>query len=108
MTFNFFSKAGFILTAALISVSTASLQAQTPDLFLKQDPSTGNWLRVQKSPSHVVSILGPAAAPAASSMSASLFASFNPYQALPVGSWPEAVAIGDVNNDGFNDVVRIP
>jgi hypothetical protein len=30
---------------------------------------------------------------------------FQPYQAIPVGSWPEAVAIGDVNGDGRNDVV---
>jgi len=30
---------------------------------------------------------------------------FLPYQAIPVGSWPEAVAIGDVNSDGRNDVV---
>ena len=28
-----------------------------------------------------------------------------PYQATPVGSWPEAVAIGDVTGDGRNDVV---
>jgi hypothetical protein len=28
-----------------------------------------------------------------------------PYQAYPVGSWPEAVAIGDVTGDGRNDVV---
>jgi len=31
--------------------------------------------------------------------------SFAPYVAIPTGSWPEAVAIGDVNNDGRNDVV---
>lgn len=30
---------------------------------------------------------------------------FAPYQAISVGSWPEAVAIGDVNNDGRNDVI---
>jgi len=30
---------------------------------------------------------------------------FGPYMAYPVGSWPEAVAIGDLNNDGRNDVV---
>ena len=30
---------------------------------------------------------------------------FQAYQATPVGSWPEAVAIGDVNGDGRNDVV---
>ena len=34
--------------------------------------------------------------------SAALFA---PYAAFSTGSWPEAVAIGDVNNDGRNDVV---
>jgi hypothetical protein len=30
---------------------------------------------------------------------------FEPYVIHPVGSWPEAVAIGDVNGDGRNDVV---
>ena len=30
---------------------------------------------------------------------------FQTYQASPVGSWPEAVAIGDVTGDGRNDVV---
>ncbi len=30
---------------------------------------------------------------------------FQPYQAFPVGSWPEAVAIGDVTGDGRPDVV---
>jgi len=30
---------------------------------------------------------------------------FEPYTAFPTGSWPEAVAIGDVNGDGRNDVV---
>jgi hypothetical protein len=30
---------------------------------------------------------------------------FQPYQAYPVGSWPEAVAIGDVTGDGRKDVV---
>jgi FG-GAP-like repeat/Fibronectin type III domain len=30
---------------------------------------------------------------------------FQPYQAYPVGSWPDAVAVGDVTGDGRNDVV---
>ncbi len=30
---------------------------------------------------------------------------FKPYTAFSTGSWPEAVAIGDVTNDGRNDVV---
>jgi FG-GAP-like repeat len=30
---------------------------------------------------------------------------FQPYQAFDVGSWPEAVAIGDVTGDGRSDVV---
>lgn len=32
---------------------------------------------------------------------------FNPYIAVPTGSWPEAVAIGDVTGDGKNDVVLV-
>lgn len=30
---------------------------------------------------------------------------FLSYTAIPTGSWPEAIAIGDVNNDGRNDIV---
>jgi hypothetical protein len=30
---------------------------------------------------------------------------FKPYVTYPTGSWPESVAIGDVNGDGRNDVV---
>ena len=30
---------------------------------------------------------------------------FTTYQTCAVGSWPEAVAIGDVNNDGNNEVL---
>ena len=30
---------------------------------------------------------------------------FEPYAAFDVGSWPEAVAVGDVNHDGRADVV---
>lgn len=32
---------------------------------------------------------------------------FSAYTAIPTGSWPEAVAIGDVNGDGRNDVVLV-
>ena len=31
--------------------------------------------------------------------------SFRPYQAYPTGSWPIAVAIGDVTSDGRGDVL---
>ena len=40
-----------------------------------------------------------------SSPSQTLSTAFAPYAAFPVASWPEAVAIGDLNNDGRNDVV---
>jgi len=32
---------------------------------------------------------------------------FLPYVTYPVGSWPEAVAIGDLDGDGRNDVVMV-
>ena len=31
-----------------------------------------------------------------------------PYETFPAGSAPEAVAIGEVNNEGKNDVARLP
>ena len=31
--------------------------------------------------------------------------SFAPYQIIPTGSFPQVVAVGDLNNDGLNDVV---
>ncbi|OYU79096.1 MAG: hypothetical protein CFE23_15670 [Flavobacterium sp. BFFFF1] len=31
--------------------------------------------------------------------------SFSPFIEIPTGSWPEVVCIGDVNNDGRNDIV---
>jgi hypothetical protein len=43
-----------------------------------------------------------AALVAASSTSA---ISFQPYQAYSTGSWPIAVAIGDVTSDGRNDIL---
>lgn len=46
--------------------------------------------------------LGLVAAFAAPSHAGGLF---QPYVSTPTGSWPEAVAIGDVNGDGLNDVV---
>ncbi|MGR9053515.1 MAG: PKD domain-containing protein [Gammaproteobacteria bacterium] len=32
---------------------------------------------------------------------------FEPYTAIATGSWPEAVAIGDINGDGLNDIALI-
>lgn len=32
---------------------------------------------------------------------------FEPYYVIETGSWPEAVAIGDVNSDGLADVVLV-
>ena len=32
---------------------------------------------------------------------------FDPYSATPTGSWPEAVAIGDLNGDGLADVALV-
>jgi hypothetical protein len=48
----------------------------------------------------LVLVLVLAAVPAAAAD-----ANFQPYEAYWVGSWPDAVAIGDVTGDGRNDVV---
>jgi hypothetical protein len=49
---------------------------------------------------------GPVSAPgSATAVGTAPGSLFQPYQSTRVGSWPDAVAIGDVNGDGRNDVV---
>jgi hypothetical protein len=70
--------------------------------YLKKESSS--WVTVKKRPG-VLWIYGETFSPVREEMSFQNSGLFQHYQAYPVGSWPEAVAIGDVNNDGRNDVV---
>jgi len=83
------------------------------DEYLKRTGET--WQRVQRTADGRLRLI-VGSAPAASELAglSSLASSaptngslFQPYVAIPTGSWPEAVAIGDVNGDGLNDVVMV-
>jgi hypothetical protein len=68
------------------------------------------WLEVRKG-TRGLEVLGPRSVPPAARASygapATASGLFEPYVVYPTGSWPEAVAIGDVTGDGVNDVVMV-
>jgi hypothetical protein len=67
--------------------------------------SGDTWLEVPRGPDGV-EVIGTAKTPPLRAPRASgLFDAF--VDSYPTGSWPEAVAIGDVNGDGLNDVVLV-
>jgi ELWxxDGT repeat protein len=79
-------------------------------VYLKQDG--GNWFEVRKAPAGLEkrAAAAPRAATAAglgAVTSAAGSGLFEPYTAIQTGSWPEAVAIGDVTGDGRNDVAMV-
>ena len=72
------------------------------------------WQRVRRLQGGQIRVLGETTLASPGGAGSSLLAPsvaasggglFQPYVAIPTGSWPEAVAIGDVNGDGLNDVV---
>jgi hypothetical protein len=74
--------------------------------YLKRDGAS--WYEVRRGPAG----LGrrPSLAPvsdAAVRLGAATSGLFEPYVAYPTGSWPEAVAIGDVTGDRLSDVVLV-
>lgn len=92
----------------LLSASYAYPQEKisSRDTYLKLDK--GNWVEVYKPEGGKLTILNPKAEPPKQeSLAYSNLTDFNPYIAIHTGSWPEAVAIGDVNNDQRNDVVLV-
>jgi hypothetical protein len=70
--------------------------------YLKRNGN--DWVEVRKGPEGVtaVSSASPPVFRESRQVDSGLFGRF---QAFPVGSWPEAVAVGDVNRDGRNDVI---
>jgi uncharacterized repeat protein (TIGR01451 family) len=77
--------------------------------YLRQDG--GRWVEVRRDArGRIVSPPRPAAAPADRRLQSNAFgtlSAFAPYVSVPTGSWPEAVAIGDLNGDGRNDVALV-
>ena len=78
--------------------------------YLKQDG--GKWFEVRKGPAGLEQRLS--AAPRAAAVAAPVpqvagppSGLFEPYTTIATGSWPEAVAIGDVTGDGRNDVALV-
>ena len=82
-------------------------------VFLKRTGET--WNRLQRTHDAPLFVIGETAPPESEFAGMSSLAPvapvseglFQPYVAIPTGSWPEAVAIGDVNGDGLNDVVMV-
>ncbi len=78
---------------------------ESTEVYLKKDG--GTWVEVRKNPDGL-SVKEAANPPSAARISMDTTSGsdiFETYVAYPTGSWPEATAIGDVNNDGKNDVV---
>jgi len=71
--------------------------------YLRQDGD--KWLQTSSENGAKSNVITTAFEPKSMTTSAVNSGIFTPYKAFPVGSWPEAVAIGDVNGDGLNDVV---
>ncbi len=92
----------FVMVSRAAHSEGAVKDDQKNPRYLKKDGS--EWVTVTKEHG-VLKIHGGAFGPDTGEMAFENSGLFLPYQAYPVGSWPEAVAIGDVNNDGRNDVV---
>ncbi len=111
---SIFAPAVLLLLATVPGFAQAPSSVRKPDgrAYLKQDG--GKWFEVRKGPAGLEQ--RPSAAPRAAaaatpaaltSLSGGPSGLFEPYTAIATGSWPEAVAIGDVTGDGRNDVVLV-
>jgi ELWxxDGT repeat protein len=101
-----------LLLAAVPGFAQAPSSVRKPDgrAYLKQDG--GTWFEVRRGPAGLERRLSAAPQTAAAAAPAPFAAGapsglFEPYTAIATGSWPEAVAIGDVTGDGRNDVVLV-
>jgi hypothetical protein len=126
-TGNFFSVLLLAVTCSIISSEAQSIPQESQSTFYRQVGKT--WLLLQKSPGGSLTLIDSNAPPPVSlkiesdavstadrklrsvSSSVSMMATeemtdyYPLYETYPVGSWPEAVVIGDLNMDGRNDVV---
>jgi hypothetical protein len=101
-----------VFLAAVSSAAAAEPSRVTGDgriddpIYLKQDG--GSWFEVQRGPGGLVRL--PSRVPETAALSALPSATsglFEPFVAHPTGSWPEAVAIGDVTGDHLKDVLLV-
>jgi FG-GAP-like repeat/FG-GAP repeat len=101
-----------VISFAWISLCSPCLAyAEAPSAYFKKDGNT--WYKIQKSPNGQTTVLGEVPSPETKAQnptapilnSAPAGTVFAPSAATSTGSWPEAVAIGDLNHDGRNDVV---
>lgn len=97
------------LSVALASLCGAAASAASSEqmrVYLKQEADA--WVAVERTPDGWVLARRPTEAPAVVAADVpQAGALFEPYVAIPVGSWPEAVAIGDLNGDQRNDVALV-
>ena len=108
MQVRVFGKLGFLVagffTLGLLARDVALGQSLDPrSVYYKRD---GNlWHKLQRTEAGFT-VLDRVDAPVAGAPGLlNPSPGFAPYRAYPTGSWPEAVAVADVNGDGRNDVV---
>jgi hypothetical protein len=89
---------------ALAALGAAAPEPIPDGLYLKRDGD--GWVWVRRSPVGL-ELLGPAEAPRLPESAPTVGTLFQPWTAIVTGSWPEAVAIGDLTGDGRNDVALV-
>ena len=93
-------------TAVLAGESGESPRAAGRNVYLKDDAL--GWQRVVRARDGRIVARDPADPPAALGLPPVVDGGlFQPYVATSVGSWPEAVAVGDLNGDLRNDVALV-
>jgi len=90
-------------TDPLLQSAASGNVSATSRTYLKEHG--GKWFRVTRGFGARQDVVEPASQPVSLTKASASSGLFKPFVTFPVGSWPDAVAIGDVNGDGRNDVV---